>query len=141
VKKRSENSEPESSIEENLVTEAPSSTRLFDNEPNTPEAAGNATEGKTAAKQSPKRKVNLTDFATPASAVSAFCRAVLLQVVPPQFFGDGPEGLANRKIIMKHVDSFIKMRRFESPSLHEVCSGLKVRSHCHYDDMLLKKKL
>ncbi|CEO58739.1 hypothetical protein PMG11_03444 [Penicillium brasilianum] len=126
VKKRAENSETEFSVEENLVTQAPSSTRLFNNKPDTPEAAGNATKGKTAARRGPKRKVNLTDFATPASAVSAFCRAVLLKVVPPQFFGDGLEGLANRKIIMKHVDTFIRMRRFESPSLHEVCSGLKI---------------
>lgn len=123
------------------MTQAPSSTRLFNNKPDTPEAAGNATKGEPAARRGPKRKVNLTDFATPASAVSAFCRAVLLKLVPPQFFGDGLEGLANRKIIMKHVDTFIRMRRFESPSLHEVCSGLKVRSRRHYDDMLLTKSI
>lgn len=114
----------------------PSSTRRSGVQRHSPEAAGNTTEGKTENKRRPKHKVNLTDYATPASAVSAFCRAVLLKIVPPQLFGDGPEGLENRKIIMKHVDAFIKMRRFESPSLHEVCSGLKVRSIASsFDDM------
>lgn len=127
VKKGAENTEPESSVEEKLVTQAPSSTRRFNDKPNTPNTAENAAEGKAVAKRGPKRKVNLTDYATSASAVSAFCRAVLLKIVPPQFFGDDAEGLANRKIIMKYVDAFIKMRRFESPSLHEVCSGLKVK--------------
>lgn len=73
-----------------------------------------------------KPKLTLTDYATPTSSVSAFCRAVLLNLIPPKFFGEGQGGLFNRKIIMKHVDSFIKMRRFESLSLHEVCKGLKV---------------
>ncbi|KAJ5717406.1 Telomere reverse transcriptase [Penicillium malachiteum] len=73
-------------------------------------------------------KVTLTDHATPASSVSAFCRAVLLKLIPPQFFGEGPDGVLNRNMIMKHVDSFIKLRRFESISLHEVCKGLKVGS-------------
>ncbi|KAJ5729255.1 Telomere reverse transcriptase [Penicillium malachiteum] len=73
-------------------------------------------------------KVTLTDHATPASSVSAFCRAVLLKLIPPKFFGEGPDGVLNRSIIMKHVDSFIKLRRFESLSLHEVCKGLKVAS-------------
>lgn len=73
-----------------------------------------------------KYQASLTDYATPAPAVSAFCRAVLYKILPTQFFGDGHSGHLNRKQIMKHVDAFIKMRRFESPSLHEVCHGLKV---------------
>lgn len=73
-----------------------------------------------------KPKLSLTDYATPASSVSAFCRAVLQRLIPPRFFGDGEHGLWNRKIVMKHVDCFIKLRRYESLSLHEVCKGLKV---------------
>lgn len=132
TEKQTENSEPGSSIEENLVTQVQEKTRpsarLSDAQHHGLEAASHTTEDKTEIKGRPKRKVNLTDYATPASAVSAFCRAVLLKIVPPRLFGEGPEGLANRRIIMKHVDAFIRMRRFESPSLHEVCSGLKVRS-------------
>lgn len=75
-----------------------------------------------------KPKLSLTDYATPASSVSAFCRAVLQRLVPPRFFADGEHGHWNRKIVMKHVDSFIKLRRYESLSLHEVCKGLKVCS-------------
>ncbi|KAF7718306.1 Uncharacterized protein PECH_001106 [Penicillium ucsense] len=74
----------------------------------------------------PKHRFNLTDYASPASAVSAFCRAALHKILPIQCFGEGPDGVQNRKAIMDHVDSFIKMRRFESPSLHQVCSGLKI---------------
>jgi telomerase reverse transcriptase len=131
VKRQTENGVLVLSIEEDLVTQIqakpPCSTRLPDLQGQTPETTGNVTEGKTAIKGYQKGKINFTDYATPASAVSAFCRAVLLKIIPPRFWGDGPEALENRKIIMKHVDSFIKMRRFESPSLHEVCSGLKVR--------------
>lgn len=129
MKRRTENNELGSSIEENLVTQlqarTPSSTRQPYTQNHDPEAA--VTEEKTKTKGRSKRKVNLTDYATPTSAVSAFARAVILKIVPHRFFGEGPEGLANRKIIMKHVDAFIKLRRFESLSLHEVCSGLKVR--------------
>lgn len=74
----------------------------------------------------PKPKLSLTDHATPASFVSAFCRAVLQRLIPRQFFGVGLDGLSNLKTVLRHVDSFIKMRRFESLNLHEVCKGLKV---------------
>lgn len=75
-------------------------------------------------------KLSLTDYATPASSVSAFCRAVLRKLIPPRFFGEGEIGAWNRNLVMNHADSFIKLRRFESLSLHEVCKGLKVRVAC-----------
>lgn len=78
-----------------------------------------------------KPKLSLTDYATPASSVSAFCRAVLQKLIPPRFFGEGEHGVWNRRLVMNHVDSFIKLRRFESLSLHEVCKGLKVRPTHH----------
>lgn len=126
--------EPGSSVEEKLITQlqpkSPTSTK--DGRPGpvsqlTEHAKSpgveNACEGRV---QQPK--LTLTHYATPASSVSAFCRAVLLKLIPSKFFGDGPDGLFNQRLIMKHVDSFIKMRRFESLSLHEVCHGLKVCS-------------
>lgn len=73
-----------------------------------------------------KQKLCLTDYATPASSVSAFCRAVLQKLVPNGFYGVGQEGQWNRQIILKNVDRFIRLRRFESISLHQVCMGLKV---------------
>lgn len=36
--------------------------------------------------------------------------------------------MSNRKLVLKNVDAFIKLRRFENLSLHEACKGLKVRT-------------
>ena len=70
--------------------------------------------------------VFITDFATPASDVSAFCRAVLYSLIPHGFWGVGKGADANQKIIMQHVDRFIHLRRFENLSLHLVSQKLKV---------------
>ncbi|KAJ5442593.1 reverse transcriptase [Penicillium cf. griseofulvum] len=69
-----------------------------------------------------KTQVSLTDYATPASSVSAFCRAVIQKLIPRQFWG------LVRMLVLRHVDRFIKLRRFESLSLHEVCKGVKITS-------------
>ncbi|KAG2412542.1 hypothetical protein HFD88_010099 [Aspergillus terreus] len=82
------------------------------------------TDGSTVISSS--RKISLTDYATRPSAVSAFCRAVLRKLIPPQFYGTGRDKTCNRDILMKHVDRFVRMRRFESLSIHEVCKGIKV---------------
>ena len=83
--------------------------------------------------KAPEPKLCLTDYATPASSVSAFCRSVLQKLIPLQFFGEGSGGIFNRNLIMKHVDSFIKLRQFESLSLHEVSQGLKVSPSTLHD--------
>ncbi|KAJ5817557.1 reverse transcriptase [Penicillium robsamsonii] len=75
-----------------------------------------------------KNPVSLTDYATPASSVSAFCRAAIQKVIPRQFWGVGPDGISNLRLVLRHVDRFIKLRRFESLSLHEVCKGVKTTS-------------
>lgn len=68
----------------------------------------------------------MTDYATPHVAVSAFCRGVLAKLIPNELYGCGVDGIKNRNIILRHVDTFVQMRRFESLSLHEVSQGLKV---------------
>ncbi|RMZ38088.1 telomerase reverse transcriptase [Aspergillus flavus] len=73
-----------------------------------------------------KPKLSLTDYATPASSVSAFCRAVLRSLIPPQFYGIGQHKLNNQHVVFKHVDRFVRMRRFESLSIHEICKGIKI---------------
>ncbi|PLB54215.1 hypothetical protein P170DRAFT_397369, partial [Aspergillus steynii IBT 23096] len=73
----------------------------------------------------PKPKLSLTDYATPSSSVSAFCRAVLRKLVSPQWYGVGQQGKSNQGIILKHVDRFVRMRRSESLSIHEICGGIK----------------
>ncbi|KAJ5915547.1 hypothetical protein N7466_011480 [Penicillium verhagenii] len=125
--------EPGSSIEENLITQlklkSPEVTKngvLGPISNPTEHIKVPGVDDLTRESRVPKPKLTLTDYATPASSVSAFCRAVLLRLIPLKFFGDGSDGLFNRRAIMKHIDSFIKMRRFESPSLHEVCTGLKI---------------
>lgn len=61
----------------------------------------------------------------PVSNVSAFCQAVLSKVIPHEFYGTGQVQHHNRRILMKNVDRFIRLRRFETISLHEVLQGWK----------------
>ncbi|EEH04418.1 telomerase reverse transcriptase [Histoplasma capsulatum G186AR] len=74
----------------------------------------------------PPSKFQMTDYATPHVAVSAFCRGVLAKLIPNELYGCGVDGIKNRNIILRHVDTFVQMRRFESLSLHEVSQGLKI---------------
>ena len=71
-------------------------------------------------------KSSFISLATPHSDVSAFCRAVLTNVIPNRLWGDGAQGRENQGVIMRHVDKFIRLRRFENMTLHTVCQGLKV---------------
>lgn len=76
----------------------------------------------------PTTKCAMVEFATPTAAVSAFCRAVLRNLIPAELYGSGPDGDSNRDIILRHVDVFVRLGRFENLSLHEVCQGLKITS-------------
>lgn len=71
----------------------------------------------------------ITELATPTSHVSAFCQAVLAKIIPNEYWGVGESQSYNKRLILKKVDHFIKLRRFESMSLHEVSDGLKVSRH------------
>lgn len=72
------------------------------------------------------KNVTMIEFATPASDVSAFCRAVLCSLIPNGFWGVGKGGDANQKVMMQHIDRFVHLRRFENLSLHMVSQKLKV---------------
>ena len=65
--------------------------------------------------------------ATPSSHVSAFCRAIISNVIPRNTLGVGPDSKHNWKILSNSIDQFVQRRRFETLSLHEVCSNLRVR--------------
>ncbi|KAF7530544.1 hypothetical protein PCG10_000053 [Penicillium crustosum] len=131
-------SEPISSLRSNLVTQVQiNHPSLSDSSAQTsgdvsklePHMAVDASCGIDAEKPvTRKTQVSLTDYATPASSVSAFCRAVIQKLIPRQFWGVGPDGVSNLKHVLRHVDRFIKLRRFESLSLHEVCKGIKITS-------------
>lgn len=71
-------------------------------------------------------KPSLISLASTCSDVAAFCRATLSKVIPKDFWGAGAEGEENRSVVMQNVDRFVRLRRFESFSLHLVSQGLKV---------------
>lgn len=74
----------------------------------------------------PLRKPSFVDHATPSANVSAFCRSVLEKLVPHEFWGVGDAQSHNRRLFMRAVDRFIRLRRFESLTLHDTCQGMKV---------------
>lgn len=69
---------------------------------------------------------NITDLSCPMAKVSAFCQSVLSTLVPDGFWGEGDTMQHNKAMILSKVDRFIKMRRFETLSLHEITQSLKV---------------
>ncbi|OAL28381.1 hypothetical protein AYO20_09498 [Fonsecaea nubica] len=65
---------------------------------------------------------------TPLARVSAFCRSVICHLLPRDTFGSGLRGQQNHQLMMNRIDEFVRMRRFESLSLHETVQGINVRS-------------
>ncbi|CAG7919919.1 unnamed protein product [Penicillium olsonii] len=122
-------SQPISSHESNLVTQVPrmpsGDSAQIGAAMLKPLQAGDAPGPEQSIRNA---KVSLTDYATPPSSVSAFCRAVFQKLIPRQLLGDGPEGISNYKIVLRHIDRFVEMRRYESLNLHEVCKGIKITS-------------
>ncbi|CAD6447834.1 90dde13d-292a-4651-93b4-1c553ad6b48e [Sclerotinia trifoliorum] len=74
----------------------------------------------------PARKLTLMDHASSTAEVSAFCRAVLRNIIPHGFWGTRDVQAHNESIFHKNVDNFIGLRRFEVLSLHEVMQGIKI---------------
>lgn len=68
---------------------------------------------------------SLTDLTVPVTHVSAFCQAVLSKIVPHGFWGQADVQRHNRETFLRNVDRFVKLRRFETISLHDVTQGLK----------------
>lgn len=82
------------------------------------------------ATQEPPKYSSLTELATPVSKVSAFCQAILTKIIPHEFWGKEAVQTHNLTTFMKNVDRFVKLRRFETMSLHELMRGLKVCFFC-----------
>ena len=68
----------------------------------------------------------MVDAATPLEHVSAFCRAVLLKLLPRDLWGKDSDGDNNSNTVMQYIDQFVRLRRFESLSLHTIFQKLKV---------------
>lgn len=58
--------------------------------------------------------------------VISFCCAVLARLIPREFWGTGNTESHNESILCRNVDRFIRLRRFESISLHELVQSMKV---------------
>lgn len=69
---------------------------------------------------------SLIDLATPSSHVSMFCQAVLSKIIPDSFWGEGEAQAHNKAQVMLRIEHFIKLRRFEAMSMHEICQNFKV---------------
>lgn len=76
--------------------------------------------------QSLPKHDSLVELATPSSHVSSFCQAVLSKVIPDSFWGADTTKRHNKSTVMRSVDHFVRLRRFEAMSLHEIAQGLKV---------------
>lgn len=83
---------------------------------------GTGTEDLTAVSDEPC----FTNHATPSALVSAFCRAVICQIVPGEFWGDLDTMNWNRTVTLRNVDAFIRARKYESLSLHDIVQNMKV---------------
>jgi telomerase reverse transcriptase len=62
--------------------------------------------------------------AAPLGNVSAFCRAAIRNVFPLEFFGDHEGEIRNSAAIMRCIDNFVRLRRYETISLHDVVQGI-----------------
>jgi len=76
----------------------------------------------------PPSPTSLLEHATSVEAVSAFCRAVFNRILPNDFWGTGEVQENNKIRFLSNIDKFVKLRRFESLSLHEVVQQMKVSS-------------
>lgn len=60
------------------------------------------------------------ELATSTPQVSAFCRAVISEVFPKDFWGKADVGTRNLRFLRHNIDLFVRLRRYESISLHDV---------------------
>ncbi|EXV02575.1 telomerase ribonucleoprotein complex - RNA binding domain protein [Metarhizium robertsii] len=68
---------------------------------------------------------SVVELATSSSQVSAFCQAALTHIVPNDFWGTGETLSHNKAMFLRSVDHFIRLRRFETMTLHEIYQGMK----------------
>lgn len=68
---------------------------------------------------------SLVELACPIACVSAFCQAALTKIIPDNFWGS-EKNCHNKIVFLRKVDHFIKLRRFEMISLHEIAQDFKV---------------
>jgi hypothetical protein len=87
---------------------------------------GNDKEDCASIPSKPTRAPSIVNLATPLPQVSAFCQAVISRLLPKAFLGKNDIFKHNLSLLLRSCDRFVRLRRFESMSLHEVMQGMKV---------------
>lgn len=78
--------------------------------------------------QASNAAANFMSLATPAAQVSAFCRAAVSRVFPDSFWSADSDENANQAVLLRAIEAFIQLRRYESMSIHDVLQGIKISS-------------
>ncbi|KAK6357467.1 hypothetical protein TWF718_001777 [Orbilia javanica] len=65
-------------------------------------------------------------YTTSSHSVYAFIRAVISNIIPLELWGTGKSVLKTREVFFRHMESFVKLRRYETLSLHNVMQGFKL---------------
>ena len=74
----------------------------------------------------PKKELpHFAKLASSVARVSAFCRAVIRNVIPFELVGAESVQSPNWKVLMQQVDKFLRLRRFETVTLEDILQGLK----------------
>jgi len=73
-----------------------------------------------------RRYDSIFELATPVSSVSAFCQAVFSKIIPHELWAGDLDQEHNRGCFLKNVDSFIRLRRYETMCLHDFTQGMRV---------------
>ncbi|KTW32040.1 telomerase reverse transcriptase [Pneumocystis jirovecii RU7] len=68
--------------------------------------------------------IDFIAMTTPYSHVSCFLRAIMKKIIPRGFYGSD----SNFENILDSINTFVRMRRFESISLHSLMHSLKVKT-------------
>ncbi|GAA5910442.1 telomerase reverse transcriptase [Sporobolomyces salmoneus] len=69
-----------------------------------------------------EKKPKLAEFACSPYEVESYVQAVVRDVIPRSFWGSE----RNRKLVFKQISQFLRMRRFESISLHSLLQGFSI---------------
>lgn len=67
------------------------------------------------------------DQASSHASVSAFCRAAIRHVFPPDTFGKTGSKSKSFESVMQSVDRFICLRRYETLSMHDIIQGIVIK--------------
>lgn len=72
-------------------------------------------------------KTSTFDQASSHASVSAFCRAVIRNVFPPDTFGKTGSKSNSFEVVLHSVDTFVSLRRYETLSLHDIIQSIVIK--------------